>query len=113
MDTLPKEIRNKIKYFVLEHPIATMYKKNVDVKISIEDKETWIEITVSDKDCSTSEQVYDDFDQHRLIMIENKIQYYKILNNFIHKNQTNKTILHLFNEFVQSQTIIRPDISFN
>jgi hypothetical protein len=112
MDTLPKEIRNKIKYFVLEHPIATIYKNNVDVKISIEDNKTWIEIIVSDKDFSTSERVYDDFDQHRLIMIENKIQYYKILNNFIHKNQNNKTILQIFNEFIQSQTIIRPDITF-
>jgi hypothetical protein len=112
MDTLPKEIRNKIKYFVLEHPIATIYKNNVDVKISIEDNKTWIEIIVSDKDFSTSEQVYDDFDQHRLIMIENKIQYYKILNNFIHKNHNNKTILQIFNEFIQSQTIIRPDITF-
>ena len=89
MDTLPKEIRNQIKYFVLEHPIATIYKNNVDVKISIEDNKTWIEIVVSDKDFSTSEQAYDDFDQHRLITIENKIQYYKILNNFIHKNQNN------------------------
>ena len=62
MDTLPKEIRNKIKYFVLEHPIATIYKNNVDVKISIEDNKTWIEIIVSDKDFSTSERVYDDFD---------------------------------------------------
>ena len=112
MDTLPKEIRNKIKYFVLEHPIATIYKNNVDVKISIEDNKTWIEIIVSDKDFSTSERVYDDFDQHRLIMIENKIQYYKILNNFIHKNHNNKTILQFFNEFIQSQTIIRPDITF-
>jgi transcriptional regulatory protein LevR len=45
-------------------------------------------------------------------MIENKIQYYKILNNFIHKNHNNKTILQIFNEFIQSQTIIRPDITF-
>ena len=110
MDTLPKEIRNIIKYFVLEHPIATIYKNNVDVKISIEDNKTCIEIIVSDKD-STSERVYDDFDQHRLIMIENKIQYYKILNNFIHKNHINKTILQIFNEFIQSQTIIRPSIT--
>ena len=49
MDTLPKEIRNQIKYFVLEHPIATIYKNNVDVKISIEDNKTLIEIIVSDK----------------------------------------------------------------
>ena len=112
MDTLPKEVRNIIKYFVLEHPIATIYKNNVDVKISIEDNKTWIEILVSDKDFSTSEQLYDDFDQHRLLMIENKIQYYKILNNFIHKNHNNKTILQIFNEFIQSQTIIRPDITF-
>ena len=112
MDTLPKEVRNIIKYFVLEHPIATIYKNNVDVKIRIENNKTWIEIIVSDKDFSTSERVYDDFDQHRLRMIENKIQYYKILNNFIHKNQNNKTILQIFNEFIQSQTIIRPDITF-
>ena len=112
MDTLPKEIRNKIKYIVVEHPIATIYKNNVDVEISIEDNKTWIEILVSEKGFSTSERVYDDFDQHRLIMIENKIQYYKILNNFIHKNHNNKTILQIFNEFIQSQTIIRPDITF-
>ena len=62
MDTLPKEIRNTIKYFILEHPIATIYKNTVDVKISIEDNKTWIEIIVSDKDFSTSERVYDDFD---------------------------------------------------
>ena len=110
MDTLPKEIRNKIKY--LEHPIATIYKNNVDVKISIEYNKTWIEIIVSDKDFSTAEPLYDDFDQHRLIMIENKIQYYKILNNSIHKNHNNKTILQIFNEFIESQTIIRPDITF-
>ena len=112
MDTLPKEIRNKIKHLVLEHPIATIYKNNVDVKISIEDNKTWIKIIVSDKDFSTSERVYDDFDQHRLIMIENKIQYYKILNKFIHKNQNTKTMLQIFNEFIQSRTIISPDITF-
>ena len=112
MDTLPKEIRNIIKYFVLEHPIATIYKNNVDVEISIEDNKTWIEILVSEKGFSTSERVYDDFDQHRLIMIENKIQCYKILSNFIHKNHNNKTILQIFNDFIQSQTIIRPDITF-
>ena len=70
-----------------------------------------IEILISDSEFSTSEQVYDDFDQHRLIMIENMIQHYEILKNFIHKNQTDKTILQIFNEFIQSQTIIRPSIT--
>ena len=37
MDKLPQELQNRLKYFVLEHPIATIYKNNVDVKISIED----------------------------------------------------------------------------
>ena len=45
-------------------------------------------------------------------MIENKIQYYKILNNSIHKNPNNKTIRQIFDEFIQSQTIIRTNIAF-
>ena len=41
---LPVEIQNNIKYFVIEHPIAKAFKKDVAVNIKNDDGKTWIEL---------------------------------------------------------------------
>ena len=78
---LPIEIQGKIKYFVIEHPVARIFKDNVEVNIKNDDGKTWIEIFIEGSeytlDFTTTEREYDEFDRQRLIMMENKIQNYK------------------------------------
>ena len=75
---LPIEIHSKIKYFVVEHPVARIFKDYVEVNIKDDDGKTWIEIFIGGSeytlDFTTTEREYDKFDRQRLIMMENKIK---------------------------------------
>ena len=104
INNLPVEIQSKIKYFVIEHPIAKAFKKDVAINIKNDDGKTWIELIYifNDEwiDFTTTEQEYDIFDKQRLIMIEKKIKSFKILNHF--RNSKSYDSHQFFNEFVEN-----------